>query len=442
MSFAKAEAPNLPTLPRPGERRKRPASAWRAWSACLLLVAVALSGCGGSRGDGGGAGPQVANPPQAQQPVEQPVLLPPPEIIAEALKDDKIRVALLVPLSGSEERIGRALQNAAELALFDTADQSFVLRPYDSGGGGDSARAEAAVQAAVADGADMILGPLFGASTTAIAPYARAAQVPVLSFSNDEAVAGDGVYVLGFLPRDQVRRVVNYAEVNGLTRFAAFVPSTPYGRSVASALQSATSEAGVQAVKISYYDPSTPDLTPSVKEFTEHDRRARQQPPGEVPFQAILLPDGAERLRAIGPMLAYYDVDSSNVRLLGTSIWEAGDVTTEPTLVGGWYAAPGPDERAAFDQRYRAAFGSAPPAIAGLAYDATALAAALARDPAAGGFTPARLTASDGFAGVNGIFRLRADGLNERGLAVYEVGNGEKRVIDPAPQSFAPPLIN
>ena len=437
MSYRKAEALNGSRLTCQSAARKRRTA---PGTLCLLLAAVILAGCGGSRGGGQAQGPQTVTPPAQAEPILLPPILPDPGVAGPQFDDGRIRIALLAPLSGREAAAGQALQNAAELALFDAADENFLLRPYDTAG--DAQRAEQAVQQAIAEGADLILGPLFSAATTAIAPYARAAQVPVISFSNDEVVAGDGVYVLGFLPRDQVDRVVRYAEVQGITKYATLAPSTPYGRSVAAALQDSTRAHGVETVKVTFYDPTTPDLSPIVKQFSEQERRERQQRLDDLPYQAILLPEGGTRLRALAPMLAYYDIDHRQIRLLGTAQWDAGDVATEPSLGGGWYAAPGEESRIAFERRFRDAFGSTPPVIAGLAYDATALAAILAREGKIGGFSAARLTADDGFAGVNGIFRLRANGLNERGLAVYEIDNGTKRVIDPAPQSFAPPLIN
>ena len=435
-----------------------------------------LAGCGGSRGIGGeaGGGPALATPapaapatppPAVQGPLSTvpaaPALIPPPVRAPDA----KVRIAILLPLSGPEARIGQALLNAAQLALFDVADADFELRPYDTGG--DPMEAGTVAQQALSDGAEIILGPLFAAATTAVAPHAHQAGVPVLSFSNDEAVADRGIFVLGFLPRDQVSRVVRYATAQGLSRYAALAPDTPYGRAVTRALQDSAQSAGASVVRSRLYDPATSDFTQIARQFADYDQRRRalaaekarlagrddeasrralarlerMETVEDLPYQAVLLPDAGQRLRSLAPMLAYFDIDHRKVRMLGTTLWDDASIAGEPTLGGGWYAAPAADVRATFENRYQQAFGTRPPLVAGLAYDATALVALLSRDREQPDFSLETLTSPEGFAGVNGIFRLKPDGLNERGLAVYEINNGQRRVIDPAPQSFQP-LIN
>ena len=469
----------LSTLKRRGVPQKRSACAAIALI-CVLTVPL-LAGCGGSRGidsnifGESGSGPKLATPaPSApaappSEASQGPLSTVPaaPSLIPPAGRADgaKVRVAILLPLSGPEARIGQVLLNAAQLALFDVADADFQLRPYDTGA--DPMEAGAVAQQALADGAEIILGPLFAAATTAVAPYAHQAGVPVLSFSNDEAVADQGVFVLGFLPRDQVARVVRYATAQGISRYAALAPDTPYGRSVTRALQETTQEAGVTTVRATLYNPGTGDFTQIARQFADYDQRKRalasdkarlagredeaskralarlerMETVEELPYQAVLLPDTGQRLRSLAPMLAYFDVDHRKVRMLGTTLWDDASIAGEPTLGGGWYAAPTADMRATFENRYQQAFGARPPLVAGLAYDATALLALLARDRPQPDFSLATLTSPEGFAGVNGIFRLRPDGLNERGLAVYEIRDGQRRVIDPAPQSFQP-LIN
>ncbi|RKQ68691.1 penicillin-binding protein activator [Oceanibaculum indicum] len=464
----------LSTLKRRGVPQKHVTS-----RAILLICALALpllAGCGGSRGIGGGteSGPVVATPAPSAPAVPQtatqgplstvpaaPSLIPPPV----RAPGSKIKVAILLPLSGPEARIGQSLLNAAQLALFDVADADFQLRPYDTGG--DPMEAGTVAQQALADGAEVILGPLFAAATTAVAPHAHQAGVPVLSFSNDEAVADRGIFVLGFLPRDQVARVVRYATAQGITRFAALAPDTPYGRTVTRALQDTTQGAGAATVRATLYNPGTGDFTAIARQFADYDQRKRalagekarlagrddeaskralarlerMETVEELPYQAVLLPDAGQRLRSLAPMLAYFDVDHRKVRMLGTTLWEDPSIAGEPTLAGGWYAAPASDVRTSFEERYQQAFGSRPPLVAGLAYDATALMALLSRDRDQPDFSLETLTSPEGFAGVNGIFRLKPDGLNERGLAVFEINNGQRRVIDPAPQSFQP-LLN
>jgi len=124
------------------------------------------------------------------------------------------------------------------------------------------------------------------------------------------------------------------------------------------------------------------------------------------------------------------------MRLIGTGLWDDESLARNPALYGGWFAAPDPALRRDFDRRYLENYGSAPPRLATLAYDATALAAVLSRGTQDNPYSRQRLTNPRGFAGIDGVFRLRPDGLNDRGLAVLEVQSGRARVIDAAPTAF------
>jgi branched-chain amino acid transport system substrate-binding protein len=371
------------------------------------------------------------------------------------------RVALLIPLSGRGASIGRALLESTQLALFETAGDDLELLVFDTQG--TIAGAEDAARLAVADGAGLILGPLFGASAQAVRPVASAAGISAVSFSNNRDIAGDGIYVFGFLPDQQVRRILAYAAGQGHGDLGALVPSSGFGELVVATARIAAEQEGMNVVRATYYGPSDTELSALIRQFADYDsrkstlaaqksvlsrrtdqisRRALErlsglETLGDPPFDSVLLPAGDPELRGIAPLLAYYDVDPARVRLLGTALWdEARGLGAEPALVGGWYAAPAPEARLVFEDKFEQAFGRKPPRLASLGYDAMLLAVALTYGEKGADYTSAALTDTNGFAGVDGIFRLLADGTNQRGLAVLEVREREVLVIDPAPDSF------
>jgi branched-chain amino acid transport system substrate-binding protein len=303
----------------------------------------------------------------------------------------------------------------------------------------------------MAEGAQIIIGPLFANEAAAVGPLARERGVKVLSFSTDRSVAGSGVFLLGFTPDQQVERVIGFARTRGMTRFALLAPDSAYGNAVAQATDLATRQTGGQLLRQDRYPGDTADLTPVVRRFATGlralpPRSTEESAPAETadshlarPVDAVLLPEGGARLRALAPLLPYFDIDPRTVRFLGTGLWEDAGLGSEPALVGGWYAAPAPEGFAEFSRRFEQAFGRRPVRLASLAYDTTALVGILARreDPAP--FSDAALTNPDGFAGYDGIFRFLPDGLVQRGLAVLEVQRRGSRVIDPAPASFQQP---
>lgn len=339
---------------------------------------------------------------------------------------DAVRVGLLLPLSGPREAIGKAMLNAAQLALFDLGDRRLELLSYDTQGTPEGAAA--AARAALDDANTLLLGPLLASSTRAMAPIARQARVPVIAFTSDRTVAEPGVFVLGFTPQAEVRRILGFAIDNDLSRVAVLAPQDAYGNAVATAVDETIAGLGGQLVRTQYYEPTARDFGPAVEGITRGGS-------GRA-FDALLIADGGERLRAIGAHLPVHGLQSPDVRILGTGAWDNQAVGSEPALIGGWYAAPSPDYRETFAAQYRQAYGEAPPRLATLAYDAAALAAVLARNPGFFPFDETAITDPKGFLGRDGIFRFGADGVAQRGLAVLEVDRGGSHVISPAPAEF------
>ncbi len=333
-------------------------------------------------------------------------------------------MALLLPLSGANAALGGAMLDAAQMALYDVADDTLELMPLDTQGSPQAAAA--AAQGALAGGAKLIIGPLIAAEVAAVKPVARAGGVPVLAFSTSTQLAGDGTYLIGFLPREEIERVTAFAHAKGAGHFAALAPRTPYGEIAVDALRKAVAAQAAALDRVDFYDATVADPTPAAKAFAAAAQGA----------DAVLLPEGGARLKALAPLLAYYNIDPDKVHFLGTGLWDEPGIGGETALDGGWYAAPPPAARADFEKRFRDLYRHPPPRLATLAYDATALAAVLAHGAEGPHFSAAALTNPSGFAGIDGIFRLRADGLVQRGLAVLEVRRDGNAVIDPAPETF------
>ena len=336
----------------------------------------------------------------------------------------KTRIALLLPFSGANAALGSAMLDAAQMALYDVADESLELVPQDTLGTTQGAAAGA--QEVLAAGARLIIGPLIAAEVEAVKPIARAAGVPMLAFSTSTQLAGDGTYLLGFLPREEIERVAAFAHAKGAQRFAVLAPRTPYGEVAVEALRTAVAAQGATLARVDFYDAAAPDPAPAVKAFAASAQGA----------DAVLLPEGGARIKALAPLLAYYNIDPDKVHFLGTGLWDEPGIGGETALDGGWYAAPPPAARADFEKRFRDLYRHSPPRLATLAYDATALAAVLAHGANGPDFSAAALTNPSGFAGIDGIFRFRPDGLIQRGLAVLEVRRDGSTVIDPAPETF------
>ncbi len=409
-----APCPSMGRAPGPGF------AGWLAMAAIgLLLGACATT-----------TAPQSSTPP----PPPAPAIAhadPKPEPAPRVTATGKLKVALLLPLSGRARDIGNSMLEAAELAIFDGAGRDIAIIPIDTGDSPD--RAVAAVQRAAQSGAVILLGPLFGPATAAAALAARDANLEMVSFSNDEGVAQPGVYPMGLGVQTQVRRVADYALSKGIRRFAAFAPATPYGQQATQALRDAVTSRGGTVAAAERFNFKDGNLTGGVDRVTQ---AITAEGSGTT---ALLLPVAGPPLAAATQALTTTNPDAKKAQLIGTGVWDTPAIATEGGLSGAWFAAPDPSRRAEFERKFEAVHGKAPHRLATLAYDAVTMAARLARAKPGGDFTASGLTDPAGFQGLDGLFRFRADGRVERALAVLEIGNERVRIVDPAPSSLDQP---
>lgn len=319
---------------------------------------------------------------------------------------DTIRAAILLPLSGQHAAMGQSMLQAAQLAVFDMGYDNFELIPQDTGG--TAAGASSAATAALQSGAQLILGPLFADEVRAVKTATAGRNINVIAFSTDWKLAGGNTYIMGFLPFGQVDRIVDYAAANGFKRAAVAAGADEYGTAVSRDFES---KAAARGINIS---------------------RALSDPGG---YDSVFIPAGGRDLSAI-----LQRVTGKTAQKLGTGLWDDSRIAAMPDMNGAWFAAPAPSARASFESRYQATYGDKPVRLATLAYDATALAQALAKSGIAAGRGPAydaaSLTSASGFAGVDGILRFNRQNLVERGMAILTINNGRIVELDPAPTSF------
>ncbi|ACK81373.1 penicillin-binding protein activator [Methylorubrum extorquens] len=391
---------------------------WTARAGAALLglgLTIGLAGCLGV--------------PDAPRPAARAVPEGEPTVTAgNVIGAGTVKVALIVPLSGQGAAVGAALRNAAELAYDDFQKPNLQILVKDDRGTPEGARE--ATQAAFAEGAEMVLGPLFAANVQAAGGVARGAGKPVIAFSTDAAVAARGVYLISFLPQSEVDRIVDEASAGGRRSFAALIPETVYGNAVEAQFREAVARRGARLVGIERYPAGNPG--PAV------DRLRGVIAGGGAQADALFVPDTAEGLMAVAPALTKIGFSPARVRPLGLALWNDPRVLSQAAFQGGRFAAPDAAGFAGFAQRYQTRFGTMPPRTASLGYDAVSLTAALVRQYGSQRFADATLTNPAGFSGLDGTFRFLPEGVSERTLAVYEIRNNAANVVSPAPKVLAP----
>jgi ABC-type branched-subunit amino acid transport system substrate-binding protein len=381
------------------------------------LVSLALAACGTA-----GRDLPVAPTDNPILPGQQQTEAPPGAFIGTGT----VKVGLILPLSaqGNAGLAAASMKNAAEMALFEFNNPNIQLLVKDDGG--STQGAQQAAQQAVNEGAELIIGPLFAQAVGATAQVARARGIPVIGFSTDTNVAARGVYLLSFLPETDVNRIVEYAVSQGKRSFAALIPENAYGGVAEAAFQQAVARRGGRVVAIERY-PADP---------ARMQEAARKVAQAAVRADSIFIPDGADGAPQVVNALVTSGINLRRVQLLGTGLWDDQRIYANASLNGGLFAAPDGAGFANFSKRYSARYGQEPARTATLAYDAVALVAALVKTQGAQRFSEQVLTNPSGFAGIDGVFRFRADGTNERGLAVMRVTPSGSQVVAPPPRVF------
>ncbi len=330
------------------------------------------------------------------------------------------RIALLVPMTGSNAGVGEAISNAATMAVLDTGGKTVRITTYDTATG-----AAAAAQKAVADGNKLILGPLLAEDVRAAAPVGRAARVPIIAFSNDVSVAGPGIYLMGFVPTQSVDRVVTYAKGQGLKRFAGLVPSGLYGQRASAAFVQSVAANGGQLVGMQSFDRNPGSIQTAL----------RKLPAGG--YDALLIADSGRVALQVVPFVRRGG--NPNARIMGTELWNTeGAISQNAVMRGAWFASVSDSYYNQLANKYRARFGKSPFRLSSIGYDSVLLVTRVAANWRVGSpFPTAELNDSGGFTGIDGAFRFGRDGVAERALEVQQVNAGAFGVVAPAPKSFA-----
>ena len=343
--------------------------------------------------------------------------------VTQGLPTDTMRhrVALLVPMSGPNASVGQSIANATTLALLDTKADRVRITTYDTGLG-----AAAAVNKALAEGNRLILGPLLAEDARIVGPVAARANVPVISFSNDVSVAGNGVYIMGYNPNQSIERVVEFARAKGLSQFAGLVPKGVYGERSGTALLRAVEQSGGTVVSMQTFDRSPASMTAAVKKLQASSS-----------YEALLIADSGRVALQLAPIVRKNG--GAKARLLGTELWNTDNaLASSPVLRGAWFASVSDGLYRQLATKYRARYGTSPFRLSALGYDAVLLTVRIARDWKPGTNFPAgRLRDSGGFAGIDGAFRFGRNGVAERALEVAEIGSGAFTVVAAAPKTFA-----
>ena len=378
------------------------------------------------------------------------------------ITSESFRVGVLLPLTGEASKIGQGLKQSTMLALEDMNNSNLILQFYDTHSSPEGARV--AAENAINQRVKMIIGPLMSTEVAAISDITRRHDIPVITFSTNEAVLLDHIYTIGLLIEEQIDRIVSYATSQGKSRFALLIPDNANGIAVAKSALAATQKRGASVVKIAFYPPETTDFSEIIRQLSDFDSRSQpikkekqrllalvkngdssakqalkklnlKETARGVDFDALIIPETGGRLKSAAAMFGYYDVFAPDVMFLGTSVWENTSLNNEAILNKAVYPRLSRNHNDYFNKKYMSLFGNYPNSLYAFAYDAVALSSVLARR------NPSNLeqaiTNPDGFSGINGVFRFFNNGKNQHSLDIIRITPSADVVIDSAPDNFA-----
>lgn len=395
-------------------------------------------------------------PPQTQIPT--PIVLPTPPVItpvdtgpvapttpvvtydsslpetaqAKVLNAPLVKAAVILPLDHANARIkaeAEGIYNGIEMAVFDNADDNFVLMSVPTDGSADATRT--AFAQALVQGAQVILGPLMSQNTTQASSAAAMRNVPVLAFTNDTNAARSGARLISLVTEEEVRHMVEYAIQNGVTGFGYFGPDSAYGRRVEAALRNQTALAGRSLVASEFYSPQVQIPSDAAERFVSQTKDYARSSPRKF---AVLIPETGIKLRSVATLLPYFGLNERNTVFMGTRIWNDPSVWREPVLTGGVFPLADPDNVASWSNSFSRIFGKEPSRLASYGYDAGQLAIGMfANEMGATSF----FQNAQGFMGVNGAYRFKGDRTLERNLAIMRItADGKSEIVSEATQGF------
>ena len=349
--------------------------------------------------------PQIAVEKLPSLPVETPSLKEPP-------LPSVFKVALLLPLTGEKQALGESLLKGAELRFFHQGTL-FELLPTDTQAKEPNEKEIGALKALSnlleSNDIDLILGPLMADDVAAITPLAWEKGIPIVSFSNMPQVAGDNVFIMGFSPEDQIKKAIEFALSQNITQFLAIVPLGEYGRLIVQSLRKSLYENPSAKLKdVIYYDPNGIDLDEKLKTINLTD------------IQAIVIPEGGTRLLQIVEFLTQDPLyQTLKPRLIGSGQWEDPTILQNPLLQGAWFSGTRSPQWDKFSKAYQTAYGTEPPRLSSLGYDALTVASTVAAQPQKA--VSQALINPQGFEGVEGRFYFIPQGHIVREWHVFEI---------------------
>lgn len=403
----------------------------------LIILLTFLSGCGYNF-------PNQKPSQKAPAPASEstPVAQNTPEQNVTVIKK-RVKVAVLLPISGKNKELGQSVLNSVILSLFENdKDNNLELVIFDSKDKAEDA--SKAMQEIINQNIKVVIGPIFTSEVNAITNLAQNNDINVLSLSNNQDLANKkNIFLMGFLPEQQIERITNYAINQGKDGFAIVTANNQYGLKFAGILKEMVKRKDGNFISSNFYFNSNKDLEKAsikavgsyiVSSRVAHKNKKDLKDTDKIYANTILIPESGVALSKIASAINKANTNQRDIQILGSSSWDDMETLNDPNLIGAWFVAPNPDKYKDFERRYYQIYGKFPIRISSIGYDVID---ALSRVIKQSGKREISIndlinyqSPSNGFDGIDGLFRFLPNGITQRNLAILRVGNGKFEIID------------
>lgn len=385
---------------------------------------------------------------------------------------ERKNISVLLPLSGPNSDIGKSISKSIEIAFLQHPDKNLSVTFFDLSG--DKTQKQGVIMNALASNPDIIIGPIF-AEDAALVRSMKPTDLPVLSFTSDASAFGNGVMTMALIPAQSVEAIVKEMDKDKVQRTVIFAPNTASGKLMAGAAVLAANIYDVSISGLFYYDENNSDsikqvaqsaamydarssantrareilsdilikekLTAAQKNSinTQLEKISKTDTLGNAPYDSVLFLGNSSDSKTVVSFLRYFDVAARDARFYGSALWDTPDLLNDFNMSGAKFAAL-PVMSEDFAKLYEQLAGVRPSRLDTFGFDAANLARGMVYSNKS---SAAYLLDPSGYAGLDGLFRLRPSGESERALQILELnGGGTLRVDNPAATDFMTPLYN
>ncbi len=365
-------------------------------------------------------------------------------------------IGVLLPLSGKYAAFGELVQRGLDLALAGQAAGGPAVRFIVRDSAADpEATADAVSRLVREDGVMAIAGPITGTAAQAAAERAQQERVPLLALSPREGLPeiGDEVFRDSLTTRIQVETLARYAvEVRGLRAFGMLFPDNRLGREMAELFAAEVQKRGGRITAQASYPEAATDFRPQIRSLLVQDQEippavADDAPVGEEKsrrkaapprlFEALFIPDYADKISLIAPQLPYYGIE--NLPLFGINGWNSQELlrTTGAFLEGavfvdGFFVHSSSPQVRDFVERYQSKYQDEPTILDAQGFDAGRVLVGILADPTVVSREDVRLRLSQlrNFPGVTGTTSFNPQGEAEKDLFLLQISRGKVEQIN------------